>query len=235
MFQLQRILDIFQKYYYTPPIMLITELVAFIIALIYARKSTVGKIFIFYIGFDLLLLIINLVVAGLGLNWQYQLVRYTNSAVALIELLSYYYFFSKILISRKAIIAMRILLLLFLALIITFSITRFSFITNRFKYVADIIGGIEFFFLLPPCLIYFSQLLKSTSTINLFERPSFWIVTGIFFYSVVSIPYYLIEYFLTDNYKSFNAIFASLFFFLPFTINFSFLIKAFLCKRPLTI
>jgi hypothetical protein len=161
--------------------------------------------------------------------------NYSNTSIASVELLVYYYYFFRTLtgkITRKVIILMAIFYSL---LILIYMLTSFDFLTNRFTYISYVLSAAEFIFLLPFCLLYFHQLLNNTSTIRLFDRPSFWIVTGIFFYSFVSIPFLLLVPYINKNFSGLSSALAAAFYYAPFICNFIFLSKAFLCKKHLTI
>ena len=217
--------------------MFLVELAALIIALIYVRKNKIGQFFIFYIVFDFCILIIDTFFisrADISIKYKTLFLNYTNPLIALTELGTYYYFFSKVLSGTRIKKLMKSLGVFYLLLIIIFVITKFSFLTSRFSYISDLLGAIEFLLLIPPCFVFFYQLINNRSELKLFERPSFWIVTGIFFFSVISIPYYVLQKYLGSNKNEFEYILSSVFFYIPFTINFAFLIKAFLCKNTLT-
>jgi len=238
MFKWDKLIDNFSKYYYTPLLMLIVEATALIIAIIYIRRTKIGKAFIFYIAFDFCLLIVDCFLIshpGIAPKFRSQFMTYINNLVALTELLVYYIFFYIILSNSKIKNLMRVLALFFAIIIAVYFITRLNFLTNRFIYISYLIGVTEFIFMLPPCFFYFYNILTVDSEVSLLKRPTFWIVTGIFFYSLISIPYYLLNRYLSDHDKQlWHALQAALYV-IPFTLNFVFLIKAFLCKKPLTI
>jgi len=218
--------------------MFVAETIALIMAIIYLRKTKVGRGFIYYIGFDYLVLLLGmaqLLYKDLDLTFQHLFVRITNPLIATIELLTYYFFFSKLLLSKKVKELMKILSIIFVLIVVAYNITRAPFLKGVDKYIADAIGSLEFIFLLPPAVQYYFQLLNTTSEINLFDRPSFWIVTGIFLYSLISIPYYLLQTYLVSNFTQFSFALEAAFYFMPFTLNFIFLIRGILCKKPLTI
>ena len=54
-----RRIQLFQKYYYTDLVMLLVELTALIIGILYVRKDKIGRYFIFYIAFDFFILLID--------------------------------------------------------------------------------------------------------------------------------------------------------------------------------
>jgi len=232
-----KVIQQLQRTYYSQLLMLCVELTAVIIGLMYVRKDKTGRFFIAYIAFDFCILLTDLFFTASGISKKFvsEFVNITNTLIAFVELLVYFYYFDKILEGRKIKKILALLAIIYSTIVMIFLATRFSFITNRYGYVAYITGAIEFVFLLFPCVYYFLQLFKTNSPLQLNERPSFWIVTGIFFFSLISIPYYLLnKYFISTKYESKAIIDAGLYY-IPFTANFIFLIKAFLCKKPLTI
>jgi hypothetical protein len=227
-----------QKSYYTLIILFFVELLALVLAILFVRKDKIGRYFIFYLGFDYVILIINFYVV-LDINMSREIknnfIVVTNTLIGLIELLVYYSFFQKVLISKTARSVFKILQFVYLSLIIIYIVTKYSFLTNRLGYISYILSAIEFLFIIPPCIIFFQQILKQDSPLNLFERPSFWIVTGIFFYSLISVPYYLVKKYLDLTQYDLRSIFSSALFYVPLIINFLFIIKAISCKKNLTI
>ena len=233
----EKLIDHFQRYYYSQLLMFVVELIALVIAILYVRKDKIGRFFIFYIGFDFCILIIDIYLrSDPKMSWKSfnHFANFTNPLIGLTELLVYYYFFSKIIFNTKVKYLMNLFAILYSITVILFTATGFNFLSTRFNYIAKLIEVIEFLFLIPPCCIFFYEILNANTKLTLFERPSFWIVTGIFFFSIISIPYYLIgQYFIINNHELRHILPAALYY-VPFTLNFVFLIKAFLCKKTLT-
>jgi hypothetical protein len=235
--QLQNLIERIQKVYYTDLLMLTTELIALIIGLLYIRKQKTGQLFIFYILFDLLILVSNLYLSSLNWNsmstFKINFVYYSNSLISLIELSVYFYFFKEVLKNRRMLKALKIMEITYILVMIVFLTTRFQFLTGSFMNSTYTVGALEFVFLMPPCLMFFYEIINKDSAISLHERPSFWIVTGIFFYAFISIPYYL----LAPNIRQtpYFHILVSTLFNIPYSINFVFLTKSFLCRKCLTI
>ena len=59
-----------------------------------------------------------------------------------------------------------------------------------------IVYTLESAILLIPSLFYYFQLFTKPPTINLIKESSFWVVTGIFFSMICSLPYCIIENYL---------------------------------------
>jgi hypothetical protein len=234
----EKLIQLLEQKYYGDLIMAFFELLAIISGLLFARKDKIGIAFLVYLIFDfsVLLAFYSLkILTSISPKELSFYVAFFNVIISFFELLAYYYFFLKVIHNQTIRGLMKLLIIVFIIILIVFISTEFSFLTNRYSYVSDIIEIIEFLFLLLPCFIYYFELLRNSSVINLYQRPSFWIVTGIFFYSLISIPYYLVNaFFFSNQYKYFGLI-GLLFFEIPFAINFIFLTKAFLCKKTLTI
>ncbi|MDP4260920.1 MAG: hypothetical protein Q8941_00200 [Bacteroidota bacterium] len=233
----EKMIKLLDSRYYSDLIVAVFELIAIITGLIYARKDKTSVFFLAYLIFDFLIIIVDY-----GILYCYfsekefsNFVCFTNTLISFAELLAYYHFFLKIIHSKNTNKLMKILRVVFSVIIAIFITTGYGFLTNRFAYVSLLIGVIELLFLVPPSFVYFYELLKNEPIIDLYKRPSFWIVTGIFFYSVVSIPDYLIERSVAYYKPKYWNITNLLLFSIPISINSIFLTKAFLCKKTLTI
>jgi hypothetical protein len=234
----EKLIELLDDRYYGDLIMAIFELIAIIVGLLHVRKDKIAIFFLGYLIFDLLILIWGyyLEISPFTTNHEYSVfVAFTNTLISLVELLVYYYFFFSILRNKNMIKVLKTLGLIFCLIEMVFIITGFNFLTIRYSYASIVIGVIELLFLIPPCFAYFFELLTNDPIINLFERPSFWIVTGIFFYSVISIPSYLIDRFVNHYHYQVWGLMNLLLFYIPIAINSVFFIKAFLCKKTLTI
>jgi hypothetical protein len=234
----EKMFDGWHERYYDDLFMFVCELTAIILGLIYHRKNRVGQFFIFYVVIDISLLVYNnyyQYFSGRTSKEFSNSLLITNSFSFLGEILAYLFFFQH---SLENIVIKRLIPIFRVSFIILvfFHLLNVLLLHIPISGVRDMyyLGAIEFFFLIIPCLFYFAELFSRPSAKNLFQRPSFWITTGIVFYTFISIPYYFItDYLLKSNYK-YEIEFAVLFFSLPYGITFLFLSKAFLCKTELT-
>jgi hypothetical protein len=232
-----RLLLDWQRSYYSGVLMFLLEAMALIMGLRYAKKDRVAQFLIVYIIFDLIILFSDWYVisdASILKEFRSGFILYTNALVYYFEFSFYIYFFSK-LFNRKVI--KKLLFIFFLiitVLTILFLLTKFSFISNRSSYLLQMIWIFGLLGVLFLCIYYFIQLFASDLSMPLQMRPSFWIVLGIFFYALISIPYFLISrHLIRINSEIFGKL-AAVFFYIPYAMNFIFLSKAFLCKKPLT-
>jgi hypothetical protein len=229
----EKMFESWSKTYYDDPFMFVCELTAIILGIIYQRKNRIGQFFICYAILDISILIFDyylLYFSNLSRKeFSYSLL-FTNSISFLGEILAYLFFFQLTLQNKLIKKVIPFLRLIFIVLLLFHFLNALLFHIpiagiNDMYYL----GVIEFFFLIIPCFFYFAELFSKPSPISLFRRPSFWITTGIFFYTFISIPYYLAK----SKYQ-YNGELAILFFALPYGLTFLFLSKAFLCKTELT-
>lgn len=234
----ERLWQFYERGHYGNLIMPVFELIAIIIGLRFVRNDKLGRLFLVYLTFDFLIYLANTYLEPFSSLTTRQVVLYhniSNNLISLVELLVYFYFFSTILNNKKIIKTMQISAMIFtLLMALLFIAVGYGFLTTRFSYLTNLIGTIEFMLLVPPCFVYYYELFQNDPVINLHQRPSFWIVTGIFFYAVISIPYYTLDSFVNNLHPRWRVTYL-LFFCIPFAINFIFLTKAFLCKKKLTI
>lgn len=216
--------------------MFFVELFALVVGVLYKRKDTVAYAFILYIAFDFCILLADfcLKLSSISPKSLARIIMITNVMISYIELVVYYYFFSKVLTGRGIKKMLTRCLLLFSFITLGYIIIWIGPFVRKLSYTADLVSSLEFMLLLPPCFAFYYQTLSNVSEISLKKRPSFWIITGIFFFSITSIPYYLLMRHLIFISKDLSYLTDATLFYTPFTINFIFLLKAFSCKKPLT-
>jgi hypothetical protein len=235
--KLNLLLENLGRFYYVEIIVLFSEFFALWLAVKNAKYDKLAQYFSIYILLDFLFLLAYLFFSSIPtVNplFRQNFTIVTNTLTDLSELYAYYLFFYNVLNSRFIKKVLIILALLYTFIELIFLVTRFKFISSHLGYMSDFIDVLDFIFLIPPCFVYYFELLKINSGFELFERPSFWITTGIFFFAVVSIPFYLLQKIaMHDPNKSLERIIVVFFFYAPLIVNFIFLSKAFLCKRIL--
>lgn len=229
----------FERRYFAEPLLQLVELAAIVIGLILVRNQKMGRLFIFYIAFDFSISIIDtylLRFANIGKFRANVFIHQTNIIISFIELGVYNYFLRLLITSEKAKRFFKTSLIFYFILTLGFllleNFTHLKLNSVLLEYYFSILG---FIFLIGYSMVFFKQLLNSESSYPLLQRPSFWIITGIFFYSFISTPYYLIGKYLHESRYEYRYLIDALLFYFPFTVNFVFLIKAFLCKKLLTI
>jgi hypothetical protein len=158
-----------------------------------------------------------------------------NTVFELVEFSCFYYFFRKCLENKKIHkISKAFLITLFVISAFFFTLLFWQEYTlDEIKEHSFFINVIELFFLAFLCLAYFYELFTTPPRINLFERPSFFITTSTFFYSVLLIPFFIIA---RDLWKQERPLFSTLFSCHYVLLSFVLLSisRAFLRKVPIT-
>jgi hypothetical protein len=90
--------------------------------------------------------------------------------------------------------------------------------------------SIAHFILFVYCVIYYLQLLNNIPQVILLKEPAFWVVTGVFFSSSLTIPITFALNYFGINFIYKNLLLLSILFSLPYNILHLFLIKAILCS-----
>jgi hypothetical protein len=232
-----KLIDYSSSIYYSDIVLLFVEVITLIIIIRSWGKNKLAHVFAFYVFTDLVISIIDELVISISIktSLRKEILYKGNVVVSLIELIVYYYYFSKIIRSSLIIRILKYFLVLYFILALVFFVTNFNFWTDRIGYSSYLLGALEFLFLLIPSFAYYKELLSLHNEGKLFDRPSFWIVTGVFFFALISIPYYLIQRYLKDIVNFPTSVLVAALFYTPFILNLFFIIRAFICKKELTI
>lgn len=90
--------------------------------------------------------------------------------------------------------------------VLIISLILFSFFFIFYSVQTDIgkknnvIGVVlESVIIIIPCLAYYRELFTRSEPVNLLREPSFWLVTGIFFYLATIIPFYVASSYFVDH------------------------------------
>jgi len=233
-----RLINFWRRTFFTEPILLLCFILCFIIGLLYNYKKKERLLFLIYFFIGTILFVsLNIIVAFKLLSGKKYIVYYeiSNTIFELAEFSAFYYFFKVCLRTKAFKNILKIFFATLLSIIIVFFIglTFPEYSQNKIARHSLFINVIEFFFLFAMCLAYFYELLTNIQTTSLYRRPSFFIVTSTFFYSVLIIPFFMLA---LDIFKTSTTTFYILFgchLFLLATVLFS-ISKAFLCKTPIT-
>lgn len=158
-----------------------------------------------------------------------------NLLVALVEFSMFYVYFRHAVQSAfvKIIMPLFIFTIIFF---IAFYMYLGLFISSSgmiVRKIPDFLISLELLLLAVPCFLYYYDLLRKKPAGNLRDNPSFWITTGLLFYCITIIPFFIISKDLQQNnealYRAAYALHYILFGFLFLAIT-----KAIQCRKPLT-
>jgi hypothetical protein len=234
---IQRLLNYWRSIFFIEPVLDLFFICCFVIGIFYHYKNKERLFFLAYFFSGIIFVPVRILLDSKILTEKQDtvLLESTNTVFELAEFIAFYHFFQRCLLGKS----IRRILRLCLYLMATISTIFLVMLTSPDYTVADIrfhslvINAIEFFFLFVMCLAYYRELFTDTPIKNLFNRPSFFIVTSTFFYSILMIPFFLIANDVRiEEFQLHNILFAC--HYLLLIILLISISKAFLCKAPIT-
>lgn len=235
---INKMIDHWGESFFTEPLLIGTFTFCLIIGCCNHCAEKERFFFLFYFFVGVMLFVIESPIESLHVLTGKRMVVFSetfNTIFELAEFIAFYHFFKECLKNNRF-KKIPTVLLTSLLIIVGIFFTRLFFPTYTVDYIRKysfFINAIEFLFLTVMCLAYFYQLFTVVPKNNLLQRPSFFITTSTFFYSILLIPFFIIAWDMRKMERSaFRILFACHFFLL--TIMLLALSKAFLCKKPIT-
>lgn len=159
-------------------------LISFIIALLIPTNNRPYMKGFFFCPLIGLVLSINAICRFYVSIYPRNLLFTIQNSLFLIDLLFWYYFFSRILSDEKD--SNKIKSLLLITLLISVYLLFFTNVDKRNVHIIALASICKTIF----CIFFYYKLFKNLSYKNILSEPSFWIVTGLIFYSCLSLPFY---------------------------------------------
>jgi hypothetical protein len=226
---MKEILKYWNDSYYVSALSIVLAIVGLIISIVKRNNANDLKLFkFFFLGY-----IINLVTILFDLVYGYKPLRsflfyYPDFLDTILEFAVFFFFIKKIIGSDKIRKALSPLwpmfssyaLIYFLYYIIIHGQIDQHFLQNIFTVQATL--------LIISCLFYFFDLFKRPPVLDLLILPSFWVVTGLAFFMICTLPFTIFGNYLV---KVNNELYVQLFgiFEIFYCLLFIMIIKAFLC------
>ncbi|MEO6611819.1 MAG: hypothetical protein ABIT05_13765 [Chitinophagaceae bacterium] len=235
----ERIVQKWSTTYYTIPMWYCCSMIAFILGLKNFKKEKIYILMISYVFISILCLIVwDYVAAQLTQKMEKTVIlEGINTLFSLFEITIFYVFFDKVIKSKKAkfFTKMFILLVYLLSLIFFILAVTSQFTYDKMMAFSFRINILEFFLLLLLCLFFFYEFFDENKIqlSSQIKKASVIITTGLFLYTLTSLPFFLIG----DKLYSFSIhIYYIMFSIHYISICFLFicLAKAFTCKTSLT-
>jgi len=236
---MQRLINFWGKSFFTEPVLILLFVFCFIVGIFYHYKNKVRIFFLIYFFSGIILFVPVTVIIACKILTEKQIAvlqESANTVFELVEFVAFYFFFQMCLQNNKLKKIIHLFLYFLIAIIIVFFIklTLPSYTVYNIRVHSLFINVVEFFFLFAMCLAYYRELFTDIPIKNLFKRPSFFIVTSTFFYTILMIPFFLIAYDVHDaEIAIYDVLFAC--HYLLLMILLISISKAFLCKTPITI
>lgn len=211
------------------------QLIAIFISMFLLKKQKLAVLFLIYSSAAFSLFIINEALLSPKKKGYFFVEESGNIVFALIEYILFFIYFRHIIFS---VIAKRIMNFFLVFLIISI-FAYFLYCIDKsppdnviIKF-SDFLISSELIFLAGFCLVYYFESFHKKNIARLRTIPSFWIVTGLFLYSVLIAPFFMItEEMIKTNKEFYHIAFAV--HFISFGFFFLAISKALLMKKSLT-
>jgi len=195
------------------------------------KKYKILKHIPLYIA-SLIMVYIGNTLTNFALNFM-GIASYLDYFFTLIEILIFSDFYLQLIknpLSKKLVVILNVFFGIFF-IYMMFNDKRFSFgiSDSTQSKVYTIEGAI----LLIVCLFYFLELFKKPHNLNLKNEPVFWISTGLLLFFTCTLPFSVLENYMSQNYPEFNIPLYSIFY-VFYILLFLMIIRAYLCKPKKT-
>jgi hypothetical protein len=227
-----------RRYFFIEPILILILISCFIVGLFNINREKERLFFVLYFFVGTLMFIVfttlTVVHAMSGRKWAIT-IEFGNTIFELVEFFAFYQFFKKSLPGKRYDKGLIACLICFCFVVgIFFAGSMFpSYQTEDIRKHSLFINVIELFFIFCMCLTYYYDLFTAVPRVMLIKRPSFFITTSTFFYSVLLIPFLILARdIMITNVLFYHILFAVHLFLLIIVLLT--ILRAFLLRIPIT-
>jgi hypothetical protein len=190
-------------------------LIALIASIKFWRRNYLHYLFFIYIVVALIVLIVlpisGAVIFKVPTRTRSFLNEFANIIYLISEFVTLFFFFLHLLnhkVRREYFIAAAGLFGLSVAYLSTKAFDN-NFFINDLRHLVDLIFSVELLFFGGMCVYYFYDIVRDSSMTDLFQRPSFWIVSGLLLYCLAIAPFLVIAGIIINTHHSvYNILYA---------------------------
>lgn len=227
----ERIFSWWAKNYFFDPLSALTALIGFTVFILKKNKKNVAFTFLYYFLGYVLLKSIFFVQASFPTSQLWlKTSKLADYIFTLFEFLIFFVFFKKVLFfnfHKKILTGICYAFMITGCAILLYDLYFFGKVRT---YSINVLFNIQAISLLIPSIFYYLEIFESKPILNLLHDSSFWVVTGLSFFMISTLPFSLL---LNSFRKSNPGVFFKLFtlFYFFYIILFSMIIRAYLCKQ----
>ena len=218
---------------------LYTDLISFILSTVglsvsiwkYRQNPKLRPLFFFFLGYVLLEIVSLLNVATLYYFESTRYIRrYSDFFDTVIEFFAFFFLIRNYIDSDKIKKILNPLMPFFISLIFAYFFYYKTIHIQIDQYFLQIIFTIQASFLSMACILYYIDLYRKEPKLNLTILPSFWVVTGLSFLMVCTLPFSILGlYLVKTNYTLYFQLYSI--FNIFYCILFLMIIKAYFCRQ----
>jgi len=215
-----------------------TDVFSFSVALsgliisIWKRKvnAKLGPMFFLFLVYLLVTFTNQVIIEGTSLYYRYKYIEYYNDFLdTIVEFLAFFFLIKNHLADNNIKKALNPLLTGFISLVIIyFAYYRINH-GKIGQHFMQTVFTIPVLFLAASCSAYYIDIFRRTRDRNLAEQPSFWVVTGLAFFMINTLPFSIAgQYLVKASHYLYDKLFSI--FDIFYCLLFLTVIKAYLCK-----
>ncbi len=236
---MESLLEIWEKSFYTEPLLLLVLCSALIISIQKRKKHKMLNQIPIYIV-SLLIVFISGAAYNVSLDAKYHstfflglcdYIDYSFTFVEMVIFSLFYYQMIQSLIVKRLIIFSNVIFVPFFLYMLSKDQKFYHAISENTQSKVYTVEGM---ILLMVCLFYFIEMFKKPSYLNLKNEPAFWISTGVLYFFACTLPYSILEIHIRKNFPDFILSSYGIFY-IFYTLLFLMIIRAYLCKPEKTI
>ena len=227
--------EYWEIHFYTEALMFVTLFAALLVTIIKRKSDKKLKLFPFYFGFFILRLVFRYIqIYYYGFDTfafkpLFYIDTYLEYILIMVEILIFMHFFYHVFNNRNKKILVQIFTIAFIILGI-FRLINDNILKNQISTITITqMFFLEAVLLLVSCFVYYLQIFTSPPTLKLLNEPSFFVITGLFFFLICSLPYSLFLDFISYYPEIHRYIFCIIYIF--YILLFLMIIKAFYVKK----
>lgn len=226
------------KSFYSEPLMFLLIILSIIISITHFKKTFFHKVFAIYSATCFIIFLLYILFhfqINLSIASKHVVYEIDNNLFELLEIYIFLKYFSHCIDNRKtykwAAICFRCYTIIILFFLLSFSFGQIKI--EKISEISFLVNDLELIIILLFCISYFINLFKKDPIHKLTSSPSFWIASGILFYTSISIPLFLIAIKIkTTNETIYNLLISG--HYITLGLLFLSITRAYLCKKPLT-
>lgn len=225
------IIQFWSRGYFTQAISLFISIIAFLVAINKRKKNSQHNLLILFLSSYIVCQIVAIIDVSINHNGNRPEIRFLffllDFSITIIELVVFTVLIRIFILNEKMKIVLRYLPIIFFTFLIATFIIKANF--NFSQPFIQQVFTIQAFFLIIPCIFYYIDLFNREPSLELLNEPSFWIVTGLSFFMVCTLPFSIFgEYIMRSNYKLYLELFSI--FNIFYCLLFVMIIRSYLCK-----
>jgi hypothetical protein len=231
---MKEFLEFWSGDFYSVTVSFFLAVIGFVVSLRRKQNYKLKPLIFFFLGY-ILLEIISSFVIGIQLHKpiRVKITIYSDFIDTIVEFLAFFFVIKNYVSNKQIGKAVKFLLPIFISLIIIYFLYYKINYNGLDQYFLQTVFTIQASLLIVACILYYVDLFTKEPKLKLTEDPSFWVVTGVAFFMLSTLPFSIFAMYLVKiNFQLYIRLFIVYEIF--YWILFLMIIRAYFCKSAAT-